>query len=87
MTNLRVASAGLSMTFGNGAKAKVEAVGDMVLEIPGSDFQSVTLRDVFYIPEASMNMFSIRAAVTRGTIYTSPGTSVVRIGLWRRMEV
>ncbi len=66
MTNLRVAPAGLSMTFGNGAKAKVEAVGDMVLGIPGSDFQSVTLGDVFYIPEASMNMFSIRAAVTRG---------------------
>ncbi len=66
MTNLRVAPAGLSMTFGNGVKAKVEAVGDMVLGIPGSDFQSVTLGDVFYIPEASMNMFSIRAAVTRG---------------------
>ena len=33
MTNLRVAPAGLSMTFGNGAKAKVEAVGEMVLKI------------------------------------------------------
>ena len=54
------------ITFGNGTKAKVEAVGDIVLKIPGSEVETVTLTDVFHVPDATMNLFSIRSAVKRG---------------------
>ena len=66
MSNLRVAPADLFMTFGNGARSKVETVGDLVLRIPGSDFETVILSDVFYVPDATMNLLSIRASVSRG---------------------
>ena len=66
MNNLKEAPADLFMTFGNGAGSKVEAVGDLVLRIPASDFETVTLSDVFYVQEAIMNLLSIRASVARG---------------------
>ena len=54
------------MTFGNGSKASVEAVGDVVLRIPGSEVETLTLTDVYLVPDATMNLFSIRSAVKRG---------------------
>ena len=66
MSNLRAAPADLHITFGNGTRAKVEAVGDLVLRIPDSDFETVTLSNVYHVPEATMKLFSIRAAVAKG---------------------
>ena len=66
MSNLRSVETEKFITFGNGTKAKVEAVGDIVLKIPGSEVETVTLTDVFHVPDATMNLFSIRSAVKRG---------------------
>ena len=66
MSNLRPVSANTSITFGNDSKASVEAVGDVVLRIPGSEVETLTLTDVYLVPEARMNLFSIPSAVKRG---------------------
>ena len=66
MSNLRPAEMQKFITFGNGTKAEVKAIGDVVLRIPGSEVETVTLTDVFYVPEATMNLFSIRSAVKEG---------------------
>ena len=66
MSNLRPAEANRYNTFGNGAQAKVEALGDLVMKVPGSEVETLTLTDVLHVPEATMNLFSIRSAVKRG---------------------
>ena len=66
MSNLRPVEADKFITFGNGTKAEVKAIGDVVLKIPGSEVETVTLTDVFHVPEATMNLFSIRSAVKKG---------------------
>ena len=66
MSNLRSVETERFITFGNGTKAKVEAVGDIVLKIPGSEVETVTLTNVFHVPDATMNLFSIRSPVKRG---------------------
>ena len=66
MTNMRPVPAETTITFGNGTQASVEAVGDVVLRIPGSEVDTLTLTDVYHVPEATMNLFSIRSAVNRG---------------------
>ena len=53
MTNVRPAPPETSITFGNGSKASVEAVEDVVLRIPGSEVDTLTLTDVYHVPEAS----------------------------------
>ena len=66
MHNLRPMKEDIFITFGNGSKARVEAVGDVVLEVPGSDIATLTLSDVYHVPEAKMNLFSIDRAVEKG---------------------
>ncbi len=66
MTNVRTVPADTTITFGNGEQAAVEAVGDVTLRVPGSDFRSLTLTDVWHVPRATMNLFSIKSAVRRG---------------------
>ncbi|KAK9822062.1 hypothetical protein WJX74_004518 [Apatococcus lobatus] len=66
MRNLRPMREDIFITFGNGSKARVEAVGDVVLEVPGSDIATLTLSDVYHVPEAKMNLFSIDRAVEKG---------------------
>ena len=44
----------------------MEAVGDIVMRIPGSGVDTITLRDVYHVPEPHMNLSSIRSAVRRG---------------------
>ncbi len=68
MTNVMPVPADTTITFGNGSKAAVEAVGDIVLRIPGSDIETLTLTDahVYYVPGAAMNLFSIKSAVQKG---------------------
>ena len=43
----------------------MEAVGDVVFNVLGSEVKSITLTDV-YVPEATMTFFSICSAVKRG---------------------
>ena len=66
MSNMRPVPPETTITFGNGSKASVEAVGDVVLRIPGSEVDTITLTDVYLVPDATMNLFSIRSAVKRG---------------------
>ena len=66
MHNMRPMKEDLYISFGNGSKARVEAVGDLVLEVPGSEVATLTLTDVFHVPEAKMNLFSIDRAVEKG---------------------
>ena len=55
MSDLRTVETEKFNTFGNGSKAKVEAVGDIVLKIPGSEVETVTLTDMFHVPDATIN--------------------------------
>ncbi len=66
MTNVRPVPANTTITLCNGEQAAVEAVGDVTLRVPGSDFRSLTLTDVWHVPRATMNLFSIKSAVRRG---------------------
>ena len=68
MINLRPPPSDTSITFANGSKASVEAVGDNVMRVPGSEVDTITLTDVYHVPEAHLNLFSIRSAVRRGVM-------------------
>ena len=70
MHNLRPVNEDLTITFGNGTKASVENIGDVVLEVPGSDVATLTLMDVWHVPEAKMSLFSIDRAVQNGVDVT-----------------
>ena len=63
---MRLMKEDLYISFGNGSKARVEAVGDVVLKVPGSEVATLTLTDVFHVSEAKMNLFSIDRAVEKG---------------------
>ena len=54
MSNLRPAETGKFITFGNGTRAEVKAIGDVMLKIPGSEVETVILSDVFHVPEATI---------------------------------
>ena len=66
MVNVKEVAEEKYITFGNGSRARMAAVGDVVLAVPESDFGTLTLTDVLYVPEATMNLFSVRSAVSRG---------------------
>lgn len=70
MHNLRPVQEDLSITLGNGTKARVESIGDVVLEVLGSDVATLTVMDVCHVPEARMNLFSIDRAVQNGVDVT-----------------
>ena len=84
MSNLRAAPADLHITFGNGTRAKVEAVGDLVLRIPDSDFETVTMSNVYHVPEATMKLFSIRAAVAKSINAFFSKDQQAPTAYWRR---
>jgi transposase InsO family protein len=71
--DLRPAAPDHFVTFGNSAKAKVEAIGTTVVytpEKPGGFW----LKDVLYVPSLALNLMSVSRAAVNGCTITYDGT-------------
>jgi hypothetical protein len=69
LVNVREAPKDMFITCANGRKEKVCAIGDAVLSgLQGisSEFDSVTLHDVLYVPGGNVNLLSVLAATCKG---------------------
>jgi transposase InsO family protein len=66
LCNIREASSGHCITYGNGSMAAVAAIGDVVLYSGGTVRTKVKLRDVLYVPGHSFNLFSLSSAIDAG---------------------
>ena len=57
----------IHITFANGERAEARGIGSVQLGgLTGTAFDYITLKDVLYVPEASVNLFSVPMAVRRG---------------------
>ena len=67
MFNVRPASKDVTITFGNGKRATPEAIGDVDISgYAGVNLDNLTLKDVWYVPGAAANLFSIPRAAGKG---------------------
>jgi hypothetical protein len=67
---------GHTVTFGNGSKAPALGIGDV--ELMTADYPcTVTLGDVLYVPEASVNLISVRRATANGARFIFEGSTCV----------
>lgn len=67
LTNKRLPTEDVTITFGNGSQGRAEAVGDVFLD---TGYSTVRLTDVLYIPALTENLFSVRHATKNGARFT-----------------
>ena len=75
MVNLREPEADITITFGNGNRAKVMGIGNVVLHL--GDSKTLTLKEVLYIPESTANLLSIPFAIKSGAEFSFGDTSCI----------
>lgn len=67
MFNVRPLTKDVTITFGNGKRAKAQAIGDVDISgYGGVNFDNVTLTDVVYVPGVARNLLSVSRAVDKG---------------------
>ena len=67
MSDMRPLDEAINITFANGERAEARGIGSVQLGgLTGAAFDHITLKDVLYVPEASVNLVSIPLAVRRG---------------------
>jgi len=67
MSDMRPLDDPIHITFANGERAEARGIGSVQLGgLTGTAFDYITLKDVLYVPEASVNLFSVPMAVRRG---------------------
>ena len=67
LMNARAPRGRPTITFGNGGTAEAVLTGEVELSTPRGTF---VLHDVLYVPEATENLISVRAATKRGLAFT-----------------
>lgn len=66
-SNFKAVAPGRVITVGNSSKLAVRGVGDIVARAQiGNNYQSVTLRNVLYVPQLNKNLLSLGRASDRG---------------------
>ena len=73
----------IHITFANGERAEARGIGSVQLGgLTGAAFDHITLKDVLYVPEASVNLVSVPLAVRRGIVFdfAEEGCSVSKGG-------
>jgi transposase InsO family protein len=67
MLNVRKLSHDVTIMFGNGARGRAEAIGEVdITNLCNGDVDTVTLTNVLYVPGAAANLLSIPKAVSNG---------------------
>ena len=70
MSDMRPLDDAIHITFANGERAEARGIGSVQLGgLTGGAFDHITLKDVLYVPEASVNLVSIPLAVRRGIVF------------------
>ena len=70
MSDMRPLDEAIHITFANGERAEARGIGSVQLGgLTGAAFNYITLKDVLYVPEASVNLVSIPLAVRRGIVF------------------
>ena len=70
MSDMRPLDEAIHITFANGERAEARGIGSVQLGgLTGAAFDYITLKDVLYVPEASVNLVSIPLAVRRGIVF------------------
>ena len=70
MSDMRSLDDAIHITFANGERAEARGIGSVQLGgLTGAAFDYITLKDVLYVPEASVNLVSVPLAVRRGIIF------------------
>ena len=83
MTNLKQLEEPVTIALFNGAQAKAEAMGDVVLKnLRSSRAESSTLTDVLLVPAAVVTLLSIAAATSKGMhfLFHSEGCNIMKGG-------
>ena len=70
MSDMRPLDDDIHITFANGERAEARGIGSVQLGgLTGAAFDYITLKDVLYVPEASVNLVSVPLAVRRGIVF------------------
>ena len=70
MSDMRPLDDAIHITFANGERAEARGIGSVQLGgLTGGAFDHITLKDVLYVPEASVNLVSVPLAVRRGIVF------------------
>jgi transposase InsO family protein len=76
LINVRALDRDITITFGNGAQATAKSKGDVVFaNMDNSDFNTITLNDVLYVPDAAANLLSIPTAAEKGISFVFSNNS------------